>query len=113
MAESTTEPRRVLPRFPELDTEPFWEATREHELRYQVCAACEGVVFYPRRHCTHCTSTELTWRTSAGLGTIYTFSVVRRSLHPSFLDLVPYVVVVGRRRRGVPDHDPHRRRGPR
>ncbi|MBL8776078.1 MAG: Zn-ribbon domain-containing OB-fold protein [Acidimicrobiales bacterium] len=86
------EPRRVLPRFPEPDTEPFWEATKEHELRFQVCDACEGVVFYPRAHCTHCTSTELSWRTSAGTGTIYSFSVVRRSLHPSFLDLVPYVV---------------------
>jgi len=92
MAEPTQEPRRVLPRFPELDTEPFWAATRDHELRYQVCDACGGVVFYPRRHCTHCTSTALSWRTSSGRGTIYTFSVIRRSLHPSFMDLVPYVV---------------------
>jgi uncharacterized OB-fold protein len=92
MAETTEEPRRVLPRFPELDTEPFWAATKEHDLRYQVCDACAGVVFYPRRHCTHCTSTDLSWRSSAGFGTIYTFSVVRRSLHPSFMDLVPYVV---------------------
>lgn len=86
------EPRRVLPRFPEPDTEPFWEATKDHELRFQVCDACGGVVFYPRAHCTHCTSTELSWKVSAGTGTIYSFSVVRRSLHPSFLDLVPYVV---------------------
>jgi len=92
MAETTEDPRRVLPRFPELDTEPFWAATKEHDLRYQVCDACAGVVFYPRRHCTYCTSTDLSWRSSAGFGTIYTFSVVRRSLHPSFMDLVPYVV---------------------
>lgn len=80
----------VLPRFPELDTQPFWDATRQHELRYQQCDRCKGVVFYPRRHCVHCTSTSLTWRTSAGLGKVYTYTVVRRSRHPAFKDLVPY-----------------------
>jgi uncharacterized OB-fold protein len=84
--------RRVLPRFPELDTEPFWEATKSHELRYQVCDACGEVVFYPRRHCTACTGLDLTWHTSAGTGTIYTFSVIRRSQHPAFMDMVPYVI---------------------
>jgi uncharacterized OB-fold protein len=90
--DAAEEPRRVLPRFPELDTEPFWEATKEHDLRYQVCDACGAVIFYPRRHCTECTSIDLTWRSSLGRGTIYTFTVIRRSLHPSFMDLVPYVV---------------------
>lgn len=92
MTTERTEPRRVLPRFPELDTEPFWSATRDHDLRYQVCDACGAVVFYPRRHCTECTSLDLSWRSSKGAGTIYTFSVIRRSLHPSFMDLVPYVI---------------------
>jgi uncharacterized protein len=87
-----TETRRVLPRFPELDTEPFWDATRQRLLQYQVCDACTTVIFYPRRHCTNCTSIDLSWHTSAGHGTIYTFSVVRRSLHPSFMDMVPYVI---------------------
>jgi uncharacterized OB-fold protein len=82
----------VLPRFPELDTEPFWAATKEHDLRYQVCDACGEIVFYPRRHCTSCTSLDLSWHSSAGVGTIYTFSVIRRSQHPSFVDMVPYVV---------------------
>jgi uncharacterized OB-fold protein len=89
---TAAEPRRVLPRFPELDTEPFWRATLQRELTYQVCDACDTVIFYPRRHCTACTSTNLSWRVSTGLGTIYTFSVVRRSQHPSFVDMVPYVV---------------------
>ncbi len=89
---NVSEPRRVLPRFPELDTEPFWEATKQRQLRYQVCDRCATVIFYPRRHCTACTSLDLTWHTSSGRGTVYTFSVVRRSLHPSFADMVPYVV---------------------
>ncbi|TPW16269.1 MAG: hypothetical protein FD127_245 [Acidimicrobiaceae bacterium] len=91
-ADTTHEPRRVLPRFPELDTEPFWEATKEHQLRYQFCEQCETVIFYPRAHCTKCTNTDLTWRTSSGEGAIYTYSVIRRSQHPSFMDMVPYVI---------------------
>jgi uncharacterized protein len=83
---------RSLPRFPEPDTQPFWEATKSHELLYQVCNACFTVVFYPRSHCTNCTSLDLSWEKSKGQGTIYTYSIVRRSQHPAFRDLVPYVV---------------------
>ena len=92
MASSEASDPRLLPRFPEPDTEPFWEATKDHELRYQVCDRCQGVVFYPRRHCTHCTSLELSWKTSRGEGAIYTYSVVRRSRHPAFRHLVPYTI---------------------
>ena len=81
-----------LPRFPEPDTEPFWDATKKHELRYQVCDDCGGIVFYPRRHCTHCLSLNLSWKISRGEGTIYTYSIVRQSYHPAFAQRVPYVI---------------------
>ena len=90
--DANTNARSVLPRFPEPDTQPFWDATQRHELRYQTCDACGSVVFYPRSHCTKCTSLDLTWNTSLGLGTIYTFTVVRRNQDPAFVDLVPYVI---------------------
>lgn len=86
------EMRRPLPRFPEPDTQPFWEATKDHELRYQVCDDCGGIVFHPRRHCTHCLSLNLSWRTSAGKGAVYSYSVVRQTYHPAFKALVPYIV---------------------
>ena len=81
-----------LPRFPEPDTQAFWEATKNHELRYQTCDACDGIVFYPRRHCTHCLGKKLSWKTSKGEGTLYTFSVVRQTYHPAFRERVPYVI---------------------
>lgn len=83
---------RPLPNLGELDTREFWLATKNKELRYQRCNACGTVVWHPRRHCTGCTRGELTWHTSAGRGTIYTFSVVRQSYHPFFRTLVPYAV---------------------
>ena len=79
MAEQPTAPQRPLPIFPEHDTEPFWRATKEHRLTYQVCQVCSEVVFFPRRHCTRCGSDRLEVRDSAGRGTIYTFTVIRKS----------------------------------
>ena len=86
------EPTRPLPSLKELDTKPFWEATKQRELRFQQCADCETIVFYPRAHCTGCLSRNLTWRTSKGEGQVYTFSVVRQSYHPFFRARVPYAV---------------------
>ena len=85
-------PRRPLPSLDEPDTRPFWEATRSGELTYQVCRRCGGVVFHPRRHCTHCTSLDLERRTSAGTGTVYTYTVIRQHGHPYFRARTPYVV---------------------
>lgn len=85
-------PRTPLPHFPEPDTQPFWEATKNHQLRYQLCDDCSGIVFHPRRHCTHCLSLNLSWKTSRGEGAIYTYSIVRSTYHPAFRSRVPYVV---------------------
>lgn len=86
------EARRPQPTFPEPDTEPFWEATKQHELRYQVCNTCSRVVFYPRRHCPHCMSFDLRWETSRGEGTVYTYTIVRQIGHPAFREMAPYAV---------------------
>ena len=86
------DPTRPLPSLREADTRPFWEATKEHELRYQHCADCKTVVFHPRAHCTNCLGTSLDWATSSGEGTIYTYSVVRQSYHPFFRPRAPYAV---------------------
>jgi uncharacterized OB-fold protein len=88
----TTTPLRPQPRFPEPDTEPFWEATKRHELTYQTCNSCNGVIFFPRRHCTACGSDDTTWNVSKGDGAVYTFSVVMQSRHPAFKDLGAYAV---------------------
>lgn len=83
---------RPLPRFPEPDTQRFWEATREHKLTYPTCNACGKVVFYPRRHCPNCGAREQTWHESKGAGTVYSYSVIRQNRHPSFKDLGAYAI---------------------
>jgi uncharacterized OB-fold protein len=84
--------KRPLPSLQEHDTRAFWEATKQRELKYQKCNDCDAVVWYPRSHCTSCLSQSLTWHTSSGKGTIYSFSVVRQSYHPFFRPRVPYAI---------------------
>ena len=86
------EAKRPLPKLDEPDTGPFWAATAQQRLTYPRCRSCGQVVFYPRRHCNACLSTDLEWLQASGSGTVYTFSVVRQSYHPFFRALVPYAV---------------------
>ena len=92
MAEPKKPATRPLPSLDELDTAPFWRGTREQQFKYQQCAACGSVVWHPRAHCTGCLHGQLQWQASAGVGEIYSYSVIRQSYHPFFRNQVPYVV---------------------
>ncbi len=83
---------RPQPLMPEPNSAPFWEGARAHELRYQTCDACNKVVFYPRLHCPHCLSAQLSWRVSRGEGSVYSFSVVRQNRVPAFIEMGAYSV---------------------
>ena len=83
---------RPQPRFPEPDTQPFWDATKRRELTYQTCNGCHAVIFYPRRHCPECGGRDTTWHVSKGEGKVYTFSVIMQSRHPVFAELGAYAV---------------------
>ena len=85
-------PQRPLPNRAEPDTGPFWAATKQHRLTYQVCGSCGEIVFHPRRHCTGCLGTDLRWHDSAGGGTVYSYTVIRQAGQPYFRSRLPYVL---------------------
>ena len=85
---------RPLPRFPEPDTQPFWDETQNHRLTYQVCSDCTSVIFHSRRTCTTCGSMNLERRESSGLGTVYSYSLVPSNRMPGFAELGPYAVAL-------------------
>jgi uncharacterized protein len=87
-----TTPKRPVPTLTEPDTAPYWAATKQHRLTYQVCGTCGEITFYPRRHCTSCLSTDVRWHDSAGSGSVYTYTVIRQHGLPYFRSRVPYVV---------------------
>ena len=62
--------------------EPFWEAAAEGRLALKRCRDCGEFHHYPRAICPHCFSENTEWQAAAGTGTVYSFSVMRRSDPP-------------------------------
>ena len=79
---------------PDVDTQPFWDACRLHELRAQQCTACGRFRWPPQPFCPSCYSWEHEWQLLSGLGSIASFSVVHHSAVPSFKNDLPYVVAL-------------------
>jgi uncharacterized OB-fold protein len=77
---------------------PFWEGCAKHELRYQRCADCGQATFPPSEHCRFCLSFRLDWMASAGLGEIYSWTVVHRPVTAEFAP--PYAPAIVQLREG-------------
>lgn len=76
---------------PNLDSKPFWDGCKEHELRFQKCRDC-GLVRWPASIiCPYCYSTDTEWIVAGGRGKVYTFGIFHEVYHPAFEDKVPYV----------------------
>jgi uncharacterized OB-fold protein len=71
---------------------PFWAAARDGRLVIQHCPVCGHYQHYPRPWCTNCLHESPEFVESSGEGTIYTFTVIRRSAIPAFAARVPYVL---------------------
>jgi uncharacterized OB-fold protein len=76
-----------------------WCATGE--LRFQRCTACSAWRHVPRELCPDCGSWEWEWARSAGRGTLFSWTLVERPMHPAFADNVPYAAAVVEMEEGV------------
>ncbi len=74
------------------ETEEFWAATAEGRLLLRRCDDCATFIWYPRGHCPACGSLRTSWHQASGHGTVYTFTVVHRSMLEGFRDALPYVI---------------------
>ena len=75
-------------------TEPYWAAAREGRLVIQRCTDCGSHRHLPHVLCPVCGSTTCEWDTSAGSGTVFTYTVVTHPVHAAVTEVVPYAVVV-------------------
>ncbi|WP_342640461.1 Zn-ribbon domain-containing OB-fold protein [Rhodoligotrophos ferricapiens] len=76
------EQRSITPPARNPETVTFWEACNEHRLLIKRCGACGEAHYYPRALCPFCLSADTRWEQVEGRGTIYAFSVMRRSPVP-------------------------------
>ena len=79
----------ILP-IPDDVSSAWWEATRESRLLLQKCQLCNHIQHYPRVVCTACSSIELEWIESGGVGIVDSFTIVHRAPSPAFD--APYVI---------------------
>jgi uncharacterized OB-fold protein len=73
------------------ETAAFWEGCLNSRLVLPRCDGCGELIWYPRRFCPFCASTEVTDVAVSGRGTIYSFTVIRKGVGP-FSDAAPYVL---------------------
>lgn len=88
---SDVDTARPLPE-PTPVTQPFWDAARRHELTFPQCRSCDKAFFPPHWCCPFCRSDDWSWQVSAGVGTLYSHTVVHRAPQPGFDP--PYVIGV-------------------
>ena len=81
---------------PKMDgmTKEFYDWCGKGELRFQRCKCCGTWRHVPREICAECSSFDWEWAQSSGRGTVYTWTVVERALHPAFGKSTPYAPVV-------------------
>ncbi len=91
MSDWTDTPSYLVPQPDNVDRE-FWEGAGRGELRIQRCAACGLHQHYPRSLCSYCGSESVEFVTATGLGTVYSFTVIRQNGIPPFRDRLPFVV---------------------
>ncbi len=97
MTETYTKP---LPAMHGLAKE-FYGWCKQRELRFQRCGECGAWRHVPRALCPQCGSWEWEWARSSGRGTVFTWTVVGRALHPAFQPQAPYAPVVIEMQEGV------------
>lgn len=86
---------------PSEESQPYWDAIREHRLILQTCASCGTIRHYPRPLCSECFSLEYTWTEAAGTGTVYSWIEAHHPFHPGFKGDVPYVLATVELAEGV------------
>ena len=70
---------------------PFWQGCREERLLIQRCGRGH-LSWPPRPACPRCQDTTRDWQEVAGVGWLYSWTVVHRTPLPAFRPLTPYVV---------------------
>ena len=61
------------------DTEPFWQAAKEHKLTACQCGECSRFRMPPTAVCPHCGSREKNWPALPGTATVFSYVVCNKN----------------------------------
>jgi hypothetical protein len=77
---------------PDVDTQPYWDGCKRHELRAQRCNHCGQFRWLPQAFCPECYSWDFAWTTLSDTGTVTSFVVVHYAAVAAFQPDLPYVI---------------------
>jgi uncharacterized OB-fold protein len=86
--------RRLLPDVSDPVSAPFWAGARDRRLVVQKCASCGALRYPPLPGCPECLGRDAEWTELRPTGTVWSYAVYHRALHPAFAGDVPYTVAV-------------------
>ena len=75
-------------------SQPYWDALAASDEKLQHSDDCSSWVIYPRNHCSHWLSPNLTWKTVSGECVVYSFTIARRPTAPLFAGEEPQYIAV-------------------
>ncbi len=61
------------------NTEPFWQAAKQHKLTVCQCADCGHFRMPPSPYCPECSSQAVQWPDLPGTGTVFSYVVCNRN----------------------------------
>jgi uncharacterized OB-fold protein len=73
---------------------PYWEGTRVGELRFPKCDECGTFQWYPEPMCGQCHAQSFTWVSVAPRGTVFSFTILRRSFVAELEDATPLPIAL-------------------
>ena len=72
----------------------FWKGTKEKKLLIQACKDCGSKIFYPRKYCPECWSSQLFWVEASGRAKIFSYSITYTGVEEPFYDDLPLVLAL-------------------
>lgn len=73
-------------------SQEFWNGANQDKLLIQQCKKCGVKIFYPRKSCPECWSSDLEWSEASGKGKIYTYTETLRGVEEKFSGDLPFVL---------------------
>lgn len=86
--------KELLPIVEDQETRPFWEGTRQGEIRFPKCRICQRFHWYPCVLCPFCHSPEIEWQALTSQPKLFSWTCVRRPLGSLFAIRGPYIVAL-------------------
>ena len=84
----------LLPDVDDPASAPFWAGLRRGAILVQRCEDCGHLRYPALARCPECTGEQAHWTEVGASGTVWSFAVYHRALHPAFAGEVPYAVAV-------------------